>query len=718
AAETDNEQGIAGAGYNVRYMPVKAGGIPEQRRSIAFGFEAIRYAAENGADIINCSWGGEGFSEAEQDVIDYATSLGSLVVAAAGNESLESITYPAGYRDVLAVGAIETSDDTRAQYSNYGYKLDVLATGTDVQSAEFGNNIGSKNGTSMATPVTAGLAGLIKSVQPDWRPERIAAYIRATAVSVDDNNSASERNRLGKGRLDAEAAVTAAIEGNLPGIVVNSYEFTSGDGEKLGLEEDGTINVELENVGASSQNISIEAVALNDDGITLEQPSQTISLDSEEEQEISIPIYIEENFDLSDTPTIRLNFSENTAGYNDFAILQYEDILFDVLAANNVKTSLAGDGTIGFTDPLNGQGGVGFVPREEIAGVYREGDNLLFEGGLIIEANGRIYDAVRTGSGGVSRDFKPVEIFNVREPGERSDLEGHTSFHFGDEENPLAEVDLTTYSFDEPELRNVLFVRYDIENPSGFVEVENMYVGLFNDWDIGVSAGMNGAAFSTPDSLLYLFDEGSNSDQPLVAVAPLGNLSSALAIDNAATNGADSLNFGIYDDFTDSEKSIALKAGTAQTEQSETDVSAVVASGPFTLAPRASATVGFVYAFGDNETELREQVSNARATAPFEVSSTGEVVAGMTPGETRLFQNYPNPFSSSTRLRVDLAEETGVEIDVFDVIGRRVAEIVDDRLEARTHIFRFAPSNLSSGVYLVRLKTDRDVQTIKMVFVK
>lgn len=138
AAKTNNNEGVAGAAYNTTYMPVKAGGVPNFADAIGFGYDGILYAANNGADIINCSWSGGSASEAEEEVINLATQMGALVIAAAGNEANRT-GYPARYDKVLAVGSVDT-DNNRSPYSNFGYNLDVLATGTDILSTSYNNN--------------------------------------------------------------------------------------------------------------------------------------------------------------------------------------------------------------------------------------------------------------------------------------------------------------------------------------------------------------------------------------------------------------------------------------------------------------------------------------------------------------------------------------------------------------------------------------------------
>ncbi len=97
AASTNNGVGIAGLGYNLTIMPVKTSRNDLGDDVIAYGYEGIIYAADNGADIINCSWGGFGYSNAEQEAIDYAVSKGCVMVCAAGNEGLNEVIYPAAY---------------------------------------------------------------------------------------------------------------------------------------------------------------------------------------------------------------------------------------------------------------------------------------------------------------------------------------------------------------------------------------------------------------------------------------------------------------------------------------------------------------------------------------------------------------------------------------------------------------------------------------------
>ena len=713
AAETNNGDGVASAAYNATYMPIKTGGAPNFADVIGFGYEGILYAADNGADIINCSWSGGSASQAEEDIINLATQMGSLVIAAAGNEASRT-GYPARYNRTLAVGSVE-SNGNRASYSNFGYNLDVLATGTDILSTTYDNNYISKSGTSMSTPVVSGLAVLVKDVHPDWEPERIGMQIRTSARYIDDSNPNFE-HQLGHGSVDAYEALNT----NQPGLKVVSQEFVNSEGNKLSLGEEGRIEVTLTNVGNTTSNLELELLSLNDSEVQLENSQQQLgSFPTGDTVDLSFPITIPTNFNLTEIPTFRLNFRDNNQEYDDFNALIYEDMFFDIIAANNVKTSFGAEGTFGFSDPMAGRGGVGFIPRfPDGTGGYQEGDNLLFEGGLIMKFNEQLFDAVRTSNGNVSRDFLPLDAVAINPTEDGNGLRGSTYFTTLNDSARRATIELETLAYDEPAISNVVFVKYTISNPSEFLTMKNMYVGLFNDWDIGANPGNNTIEYSESDSLLYISDASSSSNQPIVAVAHLGPLSGALAIDNAIEGRQDSITFGIYDGFSDNEKESSLTAGTVRTTVQNSDVSAVTSSGPYTLNPGADITVGLVYAFGDDLNELRDQISEARSRNLFEVSPTGRATADEIPQQTRLFQNYPNPFNEETEIHFDLNEDSHVTLTVFDVLGRNVRQLADTDLDAGAHFLTLNARNLSSGVYFIRLETTRGSQTIPITKIK
>lgn len=209
-ATTNNGIGVASIGFGVRLLPVKSS---NQGQVITDAYSGVIWAADNGADVINMSWGGGGFSNTGQNIITYAYEAGCLNVAAAGNDNTSQIFYPAGYNHVISV-ASTTTNDAKSGFSNYGNWIDVSAPGSAIRSTYFNSSFtptyANLQGTSMASPMVAGLAGLVWSVNPEMTPDQVAECVVNTADDISDDNP-SFPNQLGSGRINAFAAVQCAL---------------------------------------------------------------------------------------------------------------------------------------------------------------------------------------------------------------------------------------------------------------------------------------------------------------------------------------------------------------------------------------------------------------------------------------------------------------------------------------------------------------------------
>jgi hypothetical protein len=190
-AVTNNQIGVASISYNLNCMPVKG-----------FDYNSVIYAAENGADIINCSWGYYLFTMADLEAVEYATGLGSIIVAAAGNESANIFHYPAAFPNVIAVAGVN-NQDLKAVSSSYGIFIDVCAPVGDLWTTiRNGGYTTVGLGTSHAAPQVTGLLGLIKSYHPTWTNDQILTQLVGTAENIDLLNPGYE-NLLGSGRINA-----------------------------------------------------------------------------------------------------------------------------------------------------------------------------------------------------------------------------------------------------------------------------------------------------------------------------------------------------------------------------------------------------------------------------------------------------------------------------------------------------------------------------------
>jgi serine protease len=223
AQSTNNAYGVAGVAPQASIMPIRVldGSGRGNTADIA---ESIRWAADNGAHIINMSLGGPLPSRIMNDAVQYAVSKGVTVIAAAGNSSSRLPSYPAAYHGVISVASTQF-DRTTAFYSNYGNTIDIAAPGGNTRVDQNGDgrpdgvlqetlahgditrhDFSLYMGTSMASPHAAGVAALLYS-RGVTRPDRIEAVLE---------NSASrevpqfDRQRYGAGIMDASRALAEA----------------------------------------------------------------------------------------------------------------------------------------------------------------------------------------------------------------------------------------------------------------------------------------------------------------------------------------------------------------------------------------------------------------------------------------------------------------------------------------------------------------------------
>jgi serine protease len=209
AGRTDNGIGISSISWNVKILSA-SGANTASDGTIERSLSSVVYLAENGADIINMSWGGDGTSQFQQEVMEYASGLGSLLVAAAGNERTTDLHFPSALPGVVSVGSVGASDRL-ASYSNRGISLDVLAPGgsgiNGLRSTVPPSSYRSESGTSMASPVVAGVFALLKSRNPSWSNQQLIQQILGTADSVDELNPTFV-GLIGEGRVNAFRALT------------------------------------------------------------------------------------------------------------------------------------------------------------------------------------------------------------------------------------------------------------------------------------------------------------------------------------------------------------------------------------------------------------------------------------------------------------------------------------------------------------------------------
>ncbi|MDA0986331.1 MAG: S8 family serine peptidase [Bacteroidetes bacterium] len=261
-AATDNRIGVASMGFNAKIMATKH--APDvTSNSIYFGYDGILYCIKNKAQIISCSWGGTGYSQYERDVVRFALKNNVLIVAAAGNGGINTEIeghYPSNYPEVLAVGNTD-SNDKKESLSNFGKPeyVQVFAPGTNILSTiPNGNYTNGYTGTSMSSPLVAGIAALLKSKYPTMSATDIMFRICGTADSIDNLNP-SYKGLMGYGRVNAFRSLTQTHNQPKPILVLKSVSINdqSGNNNKsIDPGESVNILVELQNDWGDATNVT------------------------------------------------------------------------------------------------------------------------------------------------------------------------------------------------------------------------------------------------------------------------------------------------------------------------------------------------------------------------------------------------------------------------------------------------------------------------------
>ncbi len=577
AAVTDNRIGVASLAAKCRILPVKVTADDDTRSGgsayILAGYPGIKYAVDMGAKIINCSWGGDGGAQAEQDIIDYATQHGALVVAAAGNESSNAFFTPAGYRGVLGVGATD-QNDVFASFSNYGEDVDVCAPGVNILStfitvqsgtSQILNTYAYLSGTSMASPLTAALAALVKTKFPTYTSLQVGEQVRVTCDNIDGINPAYA-GQMGRGRIDALRALTVT---NLPSVRLQSYainDFPGGNGNGV-AEPAETLNVvcSFRNYLAPTSAGAIVSLATDSPYLTVVKGTFPLAvlntLDSISNKAAPFRVYVSPHVPPSQSVHLLLTINDGS-----FSDLQSVSLLLNPTFAtqnvNSIELTLTNDGRLGFYDFPNNALGSGFVFN---------GVNDLFEGGLIVGTSAtKLVDVVRNDVGVQDTDFVSRTFYTLTSPGVVSDQDGATTFSDSGAApaNKLGiKIKMQSFAFSDPVDSKYIILQYDLTNTSS-TTISNLYAGLFMDWDIG-DPTQNYSLYDAKRSLGYAFTVAPPAQREYVGVRALDSAASFRSLVNTASI-----------DLSRAAKWDWISGGFNATTAGPADIHHVISSGP------------------------------------------------------------------------------------------------------------------------------------------
>lgn len=243
-ALTNNSIGVAAVAPDAFLMPVRIAD-PTANATASMIAQGLSWAADKGADVANISYAGVPGNSTIQAAAQYMKNKGGVVVVAAGNNGIEESVAP--HSSMVAVSATDTND-VKTSWSSYGSYVDIAAPGTTIYSTGNGGVYGTYAGTSLASPVVAGVVALIKAANPALPPDDVERVLFSTAT---DLGTAGFDKLYGNGRVNAAAAVQAAISATPSDATAPSVAFAS---PSSGTTVKGLVSVGVnatDNIGVS-----------------------------------------------------------------------------------------------------------------------------------------------------------------------------------------------------------------------------------------------------------------------------------------------------------------------------------------------------------------------------------------------------------------------------------------------------------------------------------
>jgi subtilisin family serine protease len=706
---TNNNVHGAGIGFKSKLLISKHGDDDdfsgEGGTSLIYNSDqGIAYCYQNGADVINCSFGSSFYSALSQNIINNAFNAGTIVVGTAGNSNANVIRYPGAYNNVINVAATN-ANDVRASFSNWHTTVDVSAPGDGINSTVFNNGYALFSGTSMAAPITAGTIALIRARYPSWTAQQVVDRLISSTDSIYSiPGNAPYINGLGTGRVNALKAVTDLPVFALQSVVYNDSVYGNND-KVFDVNEIIPIAFTVKNTWLAGSNVSLR-LTTTDPNVEIVRDSVFIG---------NVTSYNTYNTTLTNTfqvkakpqcpfdRSVQFKITATTGAYVDNNGSTFNIVFrqgFAVHNINNLKLALTRDGAIGKKSENYG------------SGLFLDNGNTnnMYESSLMIGINNtQVSDVGRRGTvpANVSdTDFVGITSYTITTPGLSSDQDGRGLFNDNGAGTGKigVEVSARSFAYNNPIDDDYILLRYNIKNTNG-TPINNMHVGLYVFFaPTGAFTG-NVIGVDTLNDLGYTYNNTNNNPYLGAAMFTGQNLNfKGLA-------GVD-----VLTGFTAQEKWDALSGGVNMTMPPPGLACFVISAGPINLAAGDTTTVGFGIIKGGNLIELLANTVTARAKYFATVGITP--VSENIPDRFELFQNYPNPFNPSTTIKFALPKNGLVKIKVYDMLGKEVANLVNEEVKAGTYEVKFNGAGLSSGMYFYRIETPEFTEVKKMIMIK
>jgi len=683
-AHTDNGIGVSGAGFKCKILPLK---IMNAEGILVNGYQSIVYAADRGCDVVNCSWGGSYYQKMGQDVVNYAVINNDvLVVSAAGNTNSDTKYYPASYENVVSVAGTQMDDQKwspdnsiSSQGSSYSYYVDVCAPATNFRSTGTGDGYTLMwGGTSFASPIVAGCAGILRSYYPDYNANQIAELLKASADLIDTiPYNVPYTGKLGGGRVNLFKALTIEPP---PAIVFSNIEVSQSENMIY-------INGNFTNYLSDAENLTISAVLLSSYAVLDDDIVYTGSLQTLETYNSDGDIVIIRNSNMPYDYKLVLKLIYNADLYQAQQIIEvYVNPGYKNINTDNLELSVAPSGRFGYSD-LNSRVGDGFVLGEVFS--------LFYDCGIISGLSAtKLYSSVRQVS-----DFKTTVYPYFVEGSEISDYHIKTEFTDSNDYQVYGlRIIEDVYSWLGASNKDFIIVDYQIINESIY-DIEDFYFGLFTDWDL-VESGINSAILDENNKFMYC--KSDNAQTMYAGIKLLNNHD----VNNYAlpqVSGGDGT-IDITDGFPDIEKFYMISNSNDGFTENSTDIVIFTGAGPVDIASKDTVTIGFALIACESIYNINIALNNCLDI--YNQILHPQLIESENLSNIRIF---PNPATEMIIITSEVESGKPSSIEILNELGEKV---YCDSFHGQSLI---NIENYKSGMYFIKLIGENNIYYSKFI---
>jgi PKD repeat protein len=650
-------------GYSYNYLGQEYGVVLMDAAA-----EAFYYAADNGAKIASCSWGSSN-TGGIGTAATYFLNSGGIIFVAAGNDGAEvSPDYLNGRGDCISVAATDENDNG-ASFTTYGTWVDICAPGNNIYSTYHDHTDPNTNywaamgGTSMATPMAAGVGALIWSQNPSWTAAQVKSQLYSSADNIDAYLSSKYIGKMGAGRINAYNAVNTT-----PTPPVANFS---------GSPTSGIVPLTVNFTDLSTGSITSWNWTFGDGGTsTAQNPSHQ----------------------YTSTGTFTVSLTVTGPGGSDGETKNNYITVNPCVAptANFVGSPTSGYTplTVNFTDQSSGSptswswnfGDGGTSTSQNPSHVYTSAGNYT------------VTLTVTNPCG--SNQLVKTNYITVTTPPQQCD-----DFNDGNISNWVNKLGtwIATGGYMKGNSNTT-----DARTTSPF--------GTFGATSINCDIRMNTGRTNRIARIIFAYQNASNYrfaqfDDKANQVRIYGRVNGK---NSQKASASVSMSSGVWYSVT-----VNIASGGTVTV---TSGGTTLLSYNFGNVITGLVGVGFDRSNSDFD-NFCVGVSGLSGFASLDVENMKLLADEVTPSSFSLSQNYPNPFNPVTHLSLDLVNKTHVTFVIYNVAGQKVRTLVDEVMPAGSHTLIWDGTNengqaLSSGVYLYRVTAGDESVTKKMTLLK